>query len=70
MDIFEQVMSLEDSMFVQYLSMLGFDVVMFIPTGYNIVDGHFRKRMYTEHQLGEYVYDMRVSVKRKRGLFG
>lgn len=66
----EQVMSLEDSMFVQYLSMLGFDVVMFIPTGYNIVDGHFRKRMYTEHQLGEYVYDMRVSVKRKRGLFG
>lgn len=66
----EQVMSLEDSMFVQYLSMLGFDVVMFIPTGYNIVDGHFRKRMYTEHQLGEYVYDMRVNVKRKRGLFG
>lgn len=66
----EQVMSLEDTMFVQYLSMLGFDVVLFIPTGYNVIDGYFRKKQYTDYQLGEYLYNLRLNIKRKKGFFG
>lgn len=66
----EQVMTLKDSMCVQYLSMLGFDVVLFIPTGYNVVDTHVTKQLYVEHQLGEYLYDLSMNVKRKKGFFG
>lgn len=66
----ESVLTLEDTMFIQYLSMLGFDVVMFIPTGYNIVDGFFVKKQYTEYQIGDYLYDLRLNIKRKKGFFG
>lgn len=55
----ETLISLEDSIYVTFLNMIGFDVVFFVPTGYNI-EKYFNKRLIEEHQIGDYVYDLQV----------
>jgi len=55
----ESLISLEDTIYVTFLNLIGFDVVFFIPTGYNI-EGYFNKKLMEEHQLGDYVYDLQV----------
>ncbi len=57
----EAMMSLEDTIYVTFLNLIGFDVVFFVPTGYNI-EGHFNKRLMEEHQIGDYMYDLQVPV--------
>lgn len=58
----------EDSILLAYLSLIGFDIAMFVPTGYTGVERFYTKRIVTEHQVGEYKYDLRIpnlnSVKR------
>lgn len=56
----ESVISLEDSILTAFLNLIGFDIVFFVPTGYQSVEKHFNKKMMEEHQIGEYMYDMRV----------
>lgn len=55
----ESLISLEDSIYVTFLNMIGFDVVFFVPTGYN-TENHFNKKIMEEHQIGDYVYDLQV----------
>lgn len=56
----EKIISLEDSILAAFLNLAGFDVVFFVPTGYQNIEKHFNKRMMEEHQIGEYVYDLQV----------
>ncbi|MDE6052313.1 MAG: YceG family protein [Lachnospiraceae bacterium] len=56
----EKLISLEDSILMAFLNMAGFDVVFFVPTGYQNIEKHFNKRLMEEHQIGEYVYDLQV----------
>lgn len=56
----ETVISLEDSILVAFLNLIGFDVVFFVPTGYQSIEKHFTKKLMEEHQIGEYKYDMQV----------
>lgn len=56
----EKIISLEDSILAAFLNMVGFDVVFFVPTGYQNVEKHFNRKLMEEHQIGEYVYDLRV----------
>lgn len=56
----ESIISPEDSILTAFLSLAGFDVVFFVPTGYQSVEKHFAKGTLDEHQAGEYVYDLRV----------
>lgn len=56
----EALFSLEDSILAAYLSMLGFDILMFAPTGYQGVERFYNKPFFVEHQAGEYIYDMEV----------
>lgn len=55
----ETLMSPEDSIYVAFLSLLGFDVLFYVPTGYNI-ENHFNKKRMEEHQIGDYMYDLQV----------
>ncbi|MCI8326265.1 MAG: hypothetical protein HFI37_00645 [Lachnospiraceae bacterium] len=54
----EQIISLEDSILTAFLNLVGFDVVFFVPTGYQSVEKFFQKRTMEEHQIGDYVYDL------------
>lgn len=56
----EKLISLEDSILVAFLNMAGFDVVFFVPTGYQNIEKHFGRRLMEEHQIGEYIYDLQV----------
>lgn len=56
----EKPISLEDSILMAFLNLIGFDIVFFIPTGYRSVEGHFNTRLMEEHQIGEYMYDLQI----------
>ncbi|MCI9122962.1 MAG: hypothetical protein HFH35_02620 [Eubacterium sp.] len=56
----EEMISLEDTILTAFLNLVGFDVVFFVPTGYQNVEKYFDKKLIEEHQTGEYVYDLRV----------
>ena len=55
----EVLITLEDSIYTAFLNLLGFDVLFFIPTGYNM-DNHFNQKLMEEHQAGNYMYDLQI----------
>lgn len=59
-DTNEAIYSLEDSIIAGFLNLIGFDIVFFVPTGYQNIEKHFIKSVLVEHQIGEYMYDMQV----------
>lgn len=65
----ESILTLEQTIFLQYMSFLGFDIVMFVPTGYNIVEKYLHKKLFTEYQIGEYLYNMQIDIRTKKGIF-
>lgn len=50
--------SLEDAIFLALMHLCCFDVVLFVPTGYQIVEKYYAAPLFTEHQAGEYLYDL------------
>ncbi|MGN0299146.1 MAG: YceG family protein [Lachnospiraceae bacterium] len=56
----EKMISLEDSILIAFLNLIGFDIVMFVPTGYQTVERYFSNLTLEEHQIGEYMYDLRA----------
>lgn len=56
----ETVISLEDSILTAFLNLIGFDIVFFVPTGYQSIEKHFNGKIMEEHQIGEYLYDLQV----------
>jgi hypothetical protein len=56
----ETNISPEDTILTSFLSLAGFDVVFFVPTGYRSVEGYFATGLPDEHQIGDYLYDLRV----------
>lgn len=56
----ETIISLEDSILAAFLNLIGFDIVFFVPTGYQSIEKYFNKNLMEEHQIGEYKYDLQV----------
>ena len=56
----ETMISLEDSILIAFLNLIGFDILFFVPTGYQSVEKYFTGNLMEEHQIGEYKYDMQV----------
>ena len=50
----ETMISLEDSILIAFLNLIGFDILFFVPTGYNSVEKYFTGNLMEEHQIGEY----------------
>ena len=55
----EKLITLEDTIYTVFLNLLGFDVLYFIPTGYNM-EGHLNQKLMEEHQTGEFMYDLQI----------
>jgi len=49
---------LRDAILLTLLNLLGFDVALFVPTGYQTVERFLADNLPVEHQIGEYVYDL------------
>lgn len=56
----ERPVSVEDAIVAAFLNLIGFDVLFLVPTGYRSVEAHYTKPLIQEHQIGEYLYDMKV----------
>ena len=56
----ETVLSLEDSIHAAFLNLVGFDILFYVPTGYQCVEKFFNRNIIEEHQIGEYLYDLQV----------
>ena len=56
----DQAPSLEDTILLTFLNKLGFDIVLFIPTGYQTIERYLNDNFPVEHQIGDYVYDLTV----------
>lgn len=56
----EQMLSLEDSIVVAFLNLVGFDILFFVPTGYQCVEKYFHTNLFYEYQIGEYLYDLSI----------
>lgn len=50
----------EDAIITAFLNLIGFDIVFFVPTGYQTVENHFSRNVLDEHQIGSYMYDLQV----------
>lgn len=61
----EKILSLEDSIVLLYLHMVGFDVALFVPTGYRVVENYYTKPVFSEYQIGEYMYDLKAPPLRQ-----
>ena len=44
----------------QDVSLVGFDVLFFVPTGYQCIEQHFTRPFASETQIGDYLYDLRI----------
>lgn len=62
----KQSIPVEDAIIAAYLSVLGCDVALFVPTGYQSMEKHFNGDIMEEHQIGTYLYDLRVPDLRKQ----
>ncbi len=56
----EQLISLEDSILAAYLNLVGFDILFFVPTGYQGAEKYYNMKILEEHQVGEYIYDLQI----------
>lgn len=54
----EEILSLEDGILFAFLNLLGFDILFFIPTGYQCIERYYSQPFANEHQTGEYLYDL------------
>ena len=64
----ETIISLEDSILTAFLNLIGFDIVFFVPTGYQSIEKYFNTQLMEEHQIGEYMYDLQVPDLKKLSL--
>ena len=56
----ENMLSLEDTILTAFLNLIGFDILFFVPTGYQSVEKYFNNRSMEEHQIGDYMYDLSI----------
>ncbi len=53
----EKQTTFEDSVFLTFLSLAGFDVVIFCPTGYQGPEAYYNDKSFLQtHDIGEYKY--------------
>ncbi|MDO4632381.1 MAG: YceG family protein [Eubacteriales bacterium] len=56
----EKPMALEDAIAIALLQQIGYDILFFVPTGYQTAEHYFQNSPMEEHQIGEYLYDLRT----------
>ena len=63
-------MSLQDSILVTYLSLLGFDILLVVPTGYNVLNAHVTRELFKNHEFGNYEYNFKLGDINQKSFFG
>ncbi len=65
----EMEYNVEESIVLAYLRLIGFDIVIFVPTGYRVIEKYFSQKLFTEYVIGDFIHDLivpnRVSVEHR-----
>lgn len=56
----DTAISLEDGILTAFLNLVGFDIVFYVPTGYQCAEKYMSSKSLEEHQIGEYIYDLAI----------
>lgn len=56
----ESMMSLEDCILIAYLNLVGFDIVIFTPTGYRNLEKYIKDDVFEQYVIGEYKFGLKV----------
>ena len=56
----ENIISIEDSILVMFLNLIGFDIIFFVPTGFQSIEKYFNTNVMENHEIGEYKYDLNI----------
>ncbi len=54
------IVSIEDAIMLTFLNLIGFDIILFTPTGYNMLGTYINDCNIVEYQIGDYFYDLQV----------
>ncbi len=65
-DVTETMFTLEECILVTFLNLVGFDIVVFTPTGYRNLETHIRPDIFNTLTVGEFCYDLTVPDLRVR----
>lgn len=60
----ETMCSLEESIYITFFNLVGFDILLFVPTGYRIIEKYLKQEIFEEHIIGEYMFDLAAPVFR------
>ncbi len=58
----EKEYGLEESIILAYLHFIGFDIALFVPTGYRVIKKYYTQPLFVEHQIGEFMYDLKIPM--------
>lgn len=56
----EVLPSVDDAIVLAFLHLVTFDILLFVPTGYQGVEAHYTKKILEEHQVGPYQYNLQA----------
>lgn len=59
-DVDESMFSLKDCIYILFLNLVGFDIIVFTPTGYRNLEKYISREAYELHEVGEYVYNLAI----------
>lgn len=70
----EKLLSIRDCILITLLHLCGWDILIFIPTGYNIFGNYFKREFIQQYTIGELKFDINFknlgkSVPEKKGFF-
>lgn len=57
----EKIVTLEDTIYLAYLSLLGFDIAVIVPTAYNSIEKFLSDNMYQEHTIGQPKFNTNIT---------
>lgn len=57
----ERNFSLNDAILFAFLHFIGFDIIIYAPTGYQVVESYYSEPLFVNYEAGEYVYDYQPS---------
>ena len=65
-DVTETMFTLEECILLAFLNLVGFDIVIYTPTGYRNLETHIRPDSFNTLTVGEFYYDLAVPDLRTR----
>lgn len=57
-DTDETTASLEDSIYISFLNLIGFDIAVFTPTGYRNIEKHISEDAFQKYDIGDLIFDI------------